>query len=199
MSPGSDAYPQDDDCSPLPDQVRTSSPSDYLNRTSPLHGDTAVWQLRKGPITGSLKKAKCTYLYRLLRPNTRFTAMACCWSIILKKPLVQWFLGQASSLGNVFHTTGNLAWRFWIPVGIKCILVTLWWESSYREVVKVIGVIWPLLSATNDEMWLCTKKPEMRVLLLKGEGVPLFVKACFMARAQFTGQELNSYFSFFFV
>lgn len=46
-------------------------------------------------------------------------------------------------------------------------------------------------------MWVCTKEWEMGVLLLNGEGVTLFDKACF--KAWFTGQELNHYFFVFFV
>lgn len=115
------------------------------------------------------------------------------------KALVQWFLGQTSPLDKMFHAAGNFAWSFWIPVRTKCISVTLWWGLCYREVVKIIGVIWPLLSATNDELWLCTKKQEMRIFLLFGEVATPFVKTSFKARASFTGQEMNSYFSVFFV
>lgn len=115
------------------------------------------------------------------------------------KALVQWFLGQTSSLNNVLHAAGNFACSFWIPVRSKGISVTLWWGLSYRQVVKIIRVIWPLLSATNDELWLCTEKQEMRIFIFFGEVVTPFVKTSLKARAPFTGQKLNSYFLVFFV
>lgn len=62
----------------------------------------------------------------------------------------------------------------------KCILLMLWWEPSYREIVKVIGVTWPVLSAIADrcecvprngrwessfsveKVWRCLTKPASR-------------------------------------
>lgn len=151
---------------------------------------TCSWQFEEVQVHLSLQAFETQYkIYSVgLLLKYRFT-----------KALVQWFLGQTSSLDSVLHAAGNFAWSFWIPVRAKCILVTLWWGLSCREVVKISRVIWPLLSATNDELWLCTKKQEMQIFLLFGEVVTPFVKTSFKARAPFTGQELNSYFSFFFV
>lgn len=196
MSPGSDVSLQGGECYPLPEQVRTSllseshmaSPQGHCSLTA--QEGTCSWWFEEVQVHFSLQACETQYeIYSVgLLLKYHFT-----------KALVQWFLGQRSSLDKVLHAASNFAWSFWIPVRAKGIPVKLWWELSYREVVKIIRVIRPLLSATNDELWLCTKKQEMRIFIFFGEVVTPFVTTSFEARAPFTGQEFNSYFSVFFV
>lgn len=168
------------------------------NHTWLLSRDTAVWQLRKGPVADG-EEVQVHFSLQACETQYEIYSVGLLLKYHFTKALVQWFLGQTSSLDKVLHAASNFAWSFWIPVRAKGIPVKLWWELSYREVVKIIRVIRPLLSATNDELWLCTKKQEMRIFIFFGEVVKPFVTTSFEARAPFTGQELNSYFSVFFV